>query len=88
VSGCSTKAAIAAHRVHGKNITLTVYVPAAGKLKATGKGLSTATRATTGTENVTLMLRPKHRGHARRHIKVLFTPTHGRKQTLMITLKA
>jgi hypothetical protein len=88
VTGCSTKLSVSSRKLKGRNLTLTVYVPAAGKLKATGKGLSTATKNVKGAENVTLTLTTKHRGHPRRHIKVLFTPAHGRKQAVTITLKA
>jgi hypothetical protein len=88
VTGCSTKARIVAHTVKGHNVTLTVYAPAAGKLTATGKGLTTASTATNGTENVTLTLRVEHPGHVRRHLRVLFAPAHGHRQTVAITLRA
>ena len=88
VTGCSTKLSIASRKVKGRNITVSVYAPAAGKLKASGKGLSTATKNVKGTETVTLTVTTKHGGHARRHIKVLFTPAHGRKQTVTVNLKA
>jgi uncharacterized repeat protein (TIGR01451 family) len=88
VSGCSTRAKVVARRIKGHNITLNVYAPAAGKLTATAKGLTTASKTTTGTETVTLTLRVKHPGHARRHLRVLFAPAHGHRQTVAITLRA
>ncbi len=89
VNGCSTKASIASHKVKGGNVTLSVYVPAAGRLTAGGKGLSSAAKTAAGTETLTLTIHPKHRGRsAKRHIRLVFTPSHGRKQTLTITLRA
>jgi hypothetical protein len=88
VSGCSTKAKVLAHKVNGAKVTLTVYAPGAGRLTVTGKGLSTASRTTQGIEDVTLTVRVKHPGHARRRLHVAFTPARGRKQRLAITLRA
>jgi hypothetical protein len=88
VSGCSTKASIASRNVKGRNITLTVYAPAAGKLQAGGKGLSSSSKSAAGTEFTTLTLHTKRAGKSKRHVQVVFTPAHGRKQTLRITLRA
>jgi uncharacterized repeat protein (TIGR01451 family) len=87
VTGCSTKASITGHSVHGKTITLTVYAPAAGKLKATGKGLSTATKSVTGTENVTLTLHAKRRGKFTTKVKLTFTPSKGKRQSTAVSIK-
>jgi hypothetical protein len=88
VTGCSTRAKVVAHRVKGHNITLTVYAPAAGKLKASGGGLTAASKTVSGTETVTLTIHPTHGGSARRRVHVVFTPSHGRRQTLTIALRA
>ncbi len=88
MTGCSTRLSISSHRLRGRNLTLTVYVPRRGKLKASGKGLSSATKTTTGTETVTLTLHAKRPGHAKRHVHVVFTPAHGSRQTLTVTLRA
>ena len=88
VTGCPTKASIASHKVKAHNVTLSVYVPAVGKLTAGGKGLSSATTRAAGIEDVTLTVHPKRRGKtAKRRIRLLFTPSHGRKQTLTIILR-
>jgi hypothetical protein len=88
VTGCSTKISVSSHRVHGKKITLTVYAPGAGRLKATGNAVSSATKTATGTETMTLTLKAKGHRHARHKLRVTFTPPHGRKQTLTLTLRA
>ena len=39
MTGCPTAISISSHRVKGKTATFSVYVPAAGKVTASGKGL-------------------------------------------------
>ena len=81
VSGCPTTLAIQGHKVNKSTLTLHLYVPAAGKLKATGRGLSSATKNTAGTEDITLTLHSKSRHPRATTLTVRFTPTKGHTQT-------
>ena len=80
VTGCSTKVAVSSKRVKGRNVTLTVYVPAAGRLSAHGKGLAPASKRAAGTEFITLTLHAKPAGAFKTKVKLAFTPAKGRKQ--------
>ncbi|HTA35161.1 MAG TPA: hypothetical protein VK761_00495, partial [Solirubrobacteraceae bacterium] len=74
VSGCSTALAIQGRKVKGKTLTLTVYVPAAGKLTASGKGLSKASKKAGGREVLTLELKQKQAKKLRTKVKLSFVP--------------
>ena len=87
VTGCSTKLSLSSKKLKGRKLTLTVYVPAAGKLKATGKGLSSATKKAGGTETVTLTLHAKRRGKFKTKVKLTFTPSHGKPQSQAASIK-
>jgi hypothetical protein len=89
VSGCKPAITVTNHKVKGKTATLTVKVPAAGKLVATGKGLSKASKSAKGASTLTLKLSltngeqaflAKHHGRKlRAKIKLTFTPKKGAK---------
>jgi len=87
IEGCPNTLTIASHTINKKTITLSVYTPAAGKLKATGTGLTPTTKTTKGRETITLTLTQKHAGKLTTHIKLTYTPTHGHKQTKTLTTK-
>jgi hypothetical protein len=85
IEGCPDTLKIATHTINNKTLTLSVYTPAAGKLKATAPGLTTTTKTTKGRETTTLTLTQKHPGKLTTHIKLTYTPTHGHKQTTTLT---
>jgi hypothetical protein len=87
VTGCPTKLSITSHTIKGRAVSLTVYAPAAGKLKLSGATLGTVTKTVHGTETVTLTLHARRAGHARRKITVTFAPSSGRKQSASISLR-
>ena len=87
VTGCSTKLALSAHKVKGRNLSLTVYAPAAGKLKASGKGLGTVSKSVGGTETVTLTLHAKRGGRFKTKVTLTFTPTKGRRQSASLPIR-
>jgi hypothetical protein len=87
IEGCSKTLTITHHSTHNKTITLAVYVPAAGKLKASGPGLSTVSRTTTIPDTVTLKLTQKHAGKLKTRIKLTYTPTTGHPQTKTLTTR-
>jgi uncharacterized repeat protein (TIGR01451 family) len=82
VSGCPKKLAIAGRRVSGRKVTVRVYAPAAGKLKASGRGLTSKSASAAGREVLKLTLREKHAGKLSTRIVVTYKPkAKGAKQS-------
>jgi hypothetical protein len=89
VTGCKPSLGVLRHGARGKKATIVVSVPSAGRLLATGAGLSRgsarAARAGTVTVRMTLSKRElaflaKHRGRKLTvKVNLLFTPTKGGK---------
>jgi hypothetical protein len=80
VEGCSTTLSFT-HTVKKRTVTLSVYAPAAGKVTASSKGLTTVTKTAKGQENLTITLKQKKTGKLKTAVKVVFTPGNGNKQT-------
>jgi hypothetical protein len=83
VTGCPTVLSFT-HKVKKKTLMLTVYAPTAGKIVATGKGLTKQTKTAKGQEHLTITLEQKKSGKLKTTAKVVFTPTAGKdrkKQT-------
>ena len=87
VSGCPSNISIESKNVSGKKTTLTVYVPAAGKLTASGKGLTSERKTYSGQEAQTFTLTQKKAGKLKTKIKLTFTPSKGKKQTKSLTVR-
>jgi hypothetical protein len=89
IEGCSHALSIKS-TVKKQTVTLTVYAPAAGKLTATGKGLTTAAKTAKGQENITITLKQTKPGRLKTAIKVTYKPSKGKKQTktTRLTLKS
>ena len=87
VTGCPTAISISSHKVKGKTATLSVYVPAAGKVTATGKGLTSVSKTYSGQEAQTFTLTQKKAGKLKTKIKLSFTPSKGKKQTKTLTVE-
>jgi hypothetical protein len=87
VTGCPNSISISSHKVKGKTTTIQVSVPAAGKLTATGKGLSKASKTASGRETVSLVLNQNKAGKLKTKIKLTFTPSKGAKQTKTVTVR-
>jgi hypothetical protein len=87
VNECTPAITITRHNVKGKTVTITASVPSAGKLTATGKGLSRVVKKTTAAGNVTFAMKlSRHEQqllskHPARKltvaVKLLFAPAHG-----------
>jgi hypothetical protein len=86
VQGCSTSLSFTSS-IKKKTLTLSVYAPAAGKLTASGKGLTTVSKTAKGQEDITITLKQKKAGKLKTKIKLTFQPKHGAKQTKMIKIK-
>jgi hypothetical protein len=87
VEGCSARLAIASHSIRKRTLTLSVYVPGAGKVTVSGKGLGTATKTVKERETLIFTLKTKKSGKLKTHVKVLFTPAKGKKQTKSVAAK-
>jgi hypothetical protein len=96
VTGCKPAIAVTSHRVKGNTATLAVSVPAAGKLVATGKGLSKGSGKTTKAGTITVKLTltkaevatlKKHNGRKlRAKVTLKFTPKKGSKLATTTTV--
>jgi hypothetical protein len=87
VTGCSTSIAIVSHKVKGRTLTVAVSVPAAGRVTASGKGLSTSAKSAKGRETVTFKLTQKKPGKLSTTLKIAFKPSKGGKQAKSLSVK-
>jgi hypothetical protein len=87
VEGCPNTISISSHKVKGKTATLSVYVPAAGKLTASGKGLTSVAKTYSGQEAQSFTLTQKKPGKLKTKIKLSFTPSKGKKQSKSLTVR-
>ncbi len=89
MTGCAPAITVVSHRVKGKTATVVVSVPEAGKLVATGKGFSKASKTAKGATTLTVKLAltnaeaaflGKHRTRKlKAKINLQFTPKKGGK---------
>ena len=86
VTGCPSTISVESSIVKQRTLTLTVYVPAAGRLTASGKGLPTGSKAATGQQLLTFSLTPKKTSRLSTKIKLTYTPSKGKKQTKSIAI--
>jgi hypothetical protein len=87
VENCPNKLSVISHNVNGRSLTLTVAVPSAGTLTATGKALSKASKTAHRRGTVTLTLKTTRRGKVNTKVKLNFAPSHGKHLTTTITTK-
>ena len=77
VEGCSTSLSFK-HTIKKKTLTLSISVPAAGKITASGKGLTTMSKTAKGQEHLTIILKQRRAGKLKTTVKVVFTPSTGK----------
>jgi hypothetical protein len=87
IAGCSSSLTVRSQTVSKQTLTLSVYVPAAGKLKASAPGLTSTTKTSKSQELLTITLKQKHAGKLNTKIKLAYTPSKGHKQTKSLTSK-
>ncbi len=85
VKGCSSALSVVSANVHKRTVVLVVYVPGAGKLAVSGKGVGKASKTAAGREEVKVKLHGSKGGKAK--IKLSFSPRSGKHQTKTITVK-
>jgi hypothetical protein len=90
VEGCPNSISVSSHSLKGRNLTVSVSVPAAGKLAASGKGLFKTTKTAKGRETIKLTLHTTKGGKLSTKVKLTFTPSTGkdrRKLTKSLAVK-
>jgi hypothetical protein len=87
VTGCATSPTILSHKIKAHTLTLSISVPAAGTLTASGKGLTTSSKPAKGRETLTLKLTQKKPSKLTTNLKITFKPTNGNKQTKTLHIK-
>ena len=80
VAGCSSSLSVVSSSVKKRTLTLSVYAPAAGKVTASGKGVSSGSKSYSGREALTFTLKQKKAGKLKTKIKLTFTPSNGKRQ--------
>jgi len=96
ITDCAPAIAVVSHKVKGRAATIVVSVPSAGKLVATGNGLSKASKIAKGASTLTVNLiltnaeaaaLSKHKGRKLKvKINLTFTPKKGSKLTTSATV--
>jgi hypothetical protein len=81
VEGCSNTLSLISKRIKGNKVTLKIAVPAGGKLKVSGKGLSSTSKTAGGRETLTVTVHEKKGGKLSTKVTVTFTPSKGHKQS-------
>jgi hypothetical protein len=79
VQGCPNGLRILSHSIRKRTLTIKVIVPGAGKLTASGKGLSTSSKSSKGRSTLTLTIKAKKGGRLKTKVKLSFAPTKGHK---------
>jgi hypothetical protein len=74
VEGCPYTLSVSS-KIKKQTLTLSVAVPASGKLKASGKGVTSMSKSSKGRETVTLTLHQNKAGKFNTNIKLAFVPS-------------
>jgi len=78
VEGCPNSISVVSHSLKGRKLAVSVSVPAAGKLVATGKGLSKASKTSKARETIKLTVHTTKSGRFSTKLKLTFTPSTGK----------
>jgi hypothetical protein len=87
LEGCSSTLSLASHSIKRGNLTLLVYVPSAGTLAVSGKGLSRATASSTGCATLRLTLRERRARKLSTTVKLSFVSEAGVRFSLKLRVK-
>lgn len=83
VTGCPNTITILHHTVKGATLTLKIGVPRAGRLTATGKGLTTTNKTTNSGQTVTLKLKKTNPATTSTNVLIRFTPNTGKQRKIL-----
>jgi hypothetical protein len=78
VEGCSLKLAVLSHEVKGRNATVSIYVPSAGKVHAEGSGLNSQTKTIKGHGILNFNLHERKAGRLITQVHLSFMPANGK----------
>ncbi len=87
IEGCSNTLSIISHSISKRTLKVSVYAPGAGKVKVSGAGLTSATKGSSRRGAVSFTLRQKKAGKLSTKLKVVFTPSKGKRQSKTLKLK-
>jgi hypothetical protein len=77
----TTSVQVISRKVKGRKVTLKVIVPSAGKLTASGKGLSSSSKSSSGRSTLTLTVKAKGHGKLKTRLRLSFAPKKGKRLT-------
>ncbi len=83
VTGCPYALLVSSRSVKNHTLTLKVSVPQAGKLTATGRGVSEGAKTAKGRSTLTLTLKERHAGKLRTMVLLRFTPAKGKQRKIL-----
>jgi hypothetical protein len=83
VQGCPYSLRIVHRSVSHRTLTLKVSVPQAGRLSATGKGLTSSVKSTKGRSTLVLTLKERRVGKLRTKAQLRFTPSNGKQRKVL-----
>jgi uncharacterized repeat protein (TIGR01451 family) len=86
VVGCSNALSVVSKGLKGRTLTLQIAVPAAGRLRVSGRGLSSGSKSSTGREVVTIKLHVVR--HGRTKVTLSFKPAKGKKLSKALKITA
>ncbi|HEY1689059.1 MAG TPA: hypothetical protein VGF95_09380 [Solirubrobacteraceae bacterium] len=77
VQGCSAALAVRSHRVRRGTLSLKVYVPAAGKVKVSGRGVKAQAKTVQARGLTSFEVEAPKTGASKTKVSVVFTPSKG-----------
>ena len=83
VEGCSGSLSFKSS-IERRTLTLSVYAPGAGRVTASGRGLTTVSKSAKGQEVLTITLKQKQAGKLKTTVKVAFRPGAGKDRRKQI----
>jgi hypothetical protein len=87
IQGCPKTLTIWSHTVKQRTSALLAYAPAAGKMTATGKGVTKASAHANGPETLHVTVKATRAGAYKTKVKLTFVPAKGKKQTKTVQLR-
>jgi hypothetical protein len=86
VDGCSNTISVSAKKIKKRTATLKIYVPEKGKVKISGKGVSSVTKTVGQRNTITVNLDQKKSGKLTTGVTITFTPAKGHHQSKHLKL--
>jgi hypothetical protein len=86
VQGCAGGLKVLSKKIKGGKLTLRVVAPSAGTLKASGKGLTSASKSASGREPLSLVMHVGAGAGSHSKVKLAFKPTQGKRLSKTVPL--